>query len=201
VIPRLRRSQAPRASDAALLADVAAGSPEALGELYSRYARDVWRVVRRSPVDGADVEDIVHATFLGLPRIAPSYDGRSSCRSWLCGIGVHLAMRHRRGVRRLRSALEAFAHTVVGRASSDPERRASGNEALAAAHRTLARLSEQKRAVFVLVEIDGLSAEQVSRALEVPVATVRTRLFHARRALRTALQEGGDAMVRRSPAR
>jgi RNA polymerase sigma-70 factor (ECF subfamily) len=176
-------------ADAILLAEVAAGSLSALGELYDRYARDVWRAVRRSLADGADVEDIVHATFLGLPRIAPSYDGRTSCRNWLCGIGVHLAMRHRRGVGRLRSVLEGFAHTVVGRSTSDPERRASGNEDLAALDRALARLSEKKRAVFVLVEIEGLSAEEASRALEVPVATVRTRLFHARRELQAALQE------------
>jgi RNA polymerase sigma-70 factor (ECF subfamily) len=137
------------------------------------------------------VEDVVHATFLGVPRIAASYDGRTSCRNWLCGVAVHLAMRHRRGAGRFRRMLEAFAQTVVSRPSTDPERRASGNEELAVLDRALARLSEKKRAVFVLVEIEGLSADEAAKALEIPVATVRTRLFHARRELQGALQQGG----------
>jgi RNA polymerase sigma-70 factor (ECF subfamily) len=190
--PRGRRSPAKQATDAELLTDVATGSLGALGDLYDRYARDVWRAVRRSLPDGTDVEDVVHATFLGLPQIAPSYDGRTSCRNWLCGIGVHLAMRHRRGAGRFRRMLDAFAHTLVGRSTTDPERRASGNEDLAALRRALARLSEKKRAVFVLVEIEGLSAEEASRALEIPIATVRTRLFHARRELQAALREVGE---------
>ncbi|MGD0528577.1 MAG: sigma-70 family RNA polymerase sigma factor [Polyangiaceae bacterium] len=179
------------ATDAELLAEVAGGHLGALGELYDRYARDVWRTVRRSLPDGADVDDVVHATFLNLPRIAASYDGRASCRNWLCGIGVRLAMRHRRGAGRLQRMLLSFAQTLVGRGVADPERRASDNQELAVLERALARLSEKKRAVFVLVELEGLSAAEAALALEIPAVTARTRLFHARRELQQALQRGG----------
>ena len=188
-----RPSAGPEVSDADLLAGIAAGDLAPLGELYDRYARDVWRAARRSVSDPADAEDAVHATFLGLPRIAASYDGRASCRGWLCGIAVRLAMRHRRGAGRFSRMLGAFAHTSKGggHPASDPERQASSNEELAALDRALGALSAKKRAVFVLVEIEGLSAEEASRALEIPAATARTRLFHARRELQEALRKRG----------
>jgi RNA polymerase sigma-70 factor (ECF subfamily) len=188
---RPRTSPQDTVDDRELLARVAAGSLEALGDLYDRYALDVWRAVRRALVDPGDVEDVVHATFLGLPRIAPSYDGRPVCRHWLCGIAVRLALRHRRGAGRFRRMLGMLANTPVGGVPADPEQRASGHEELAILERALGRLSEKKRAVFVLVEIEGLSAEEAAGALEIPVATVRTRLFHARQELRGALERGG----------
>ncbi|HEX3344124.1 MAG TPA: RNA polymerase sigma factor [Polyangiaceae bacterium] len=183
------RPRAVDTSDAELLASVAGGHLGALGELYDRYARDVWRAVRRTLPSGADVDDVVHATFLNLPRIAPSFDGRASCRNWLCGIGVRLAVRHLRGAGRLRRMLGSFAHTLTGPRTSDPEQRASHNQALVALDRALARLSEKKRAVFVLVELEGLSAAEAAAALEIPAVTARTRLFHARRELQAALGE------------
>jgi RNA polymerase sigma-70 factor (ECF subfamily) len=180
-----------RAGDAELLKGVADGDLGALGEIYDRYSRDVWRAVRRSLGDSADVEDVVHQVFLKLPQIAPSYDGRDSCRGWLCGIAVHLAMRHRRGAGRFRRMLASFTHAFTGHSPLDPERLAGGQEEVAVLERALATLSDKKRAVFLLVELEGLTAEEAGRALEIPAATVRTRLFHARRELLEALQRGG----------
>ena len=178
-------------SDPDLLLGIAAGDLGALGQLYDRYARDVWRAVRRSLGDGADVEDIVHATFVALPGIAASYDGRASCRNWLCGVGVHLALRQRRGRGRFRRMLGAFAQTVSRRSTRHPEREASCNEALLYLERALAELSDKKRAVFMLIELEGLSTEEAAKVLEIPAATVRTRLFHARRQLHAALEREG----------
>lgn len=173
--------------DAELLARVASGDLAALGEIYDRYARDAWRAARRSLGDDADVDDVLHSMFLQLPRIAPSYDGRASCRGWLCGIAVRLAMRHRRGLGRFRRMLASLADTVPRQSSRDPERDASSDQELALLERALSRLSDKKRAAFVLVELEGLSAEEAARSLDVPAATVRTRLFHARQELQAAL--------------
>jgi RNA polymerase sigma-70 factor, ECF subfamily len=181
-------STASRAGDAELLKAVADGDLGALGELYDRYARDVWRAVRRALGTTVDVEDVVHAMFLKLPQIAPSYDGRASCRGWLCGIGVHMAMRHRRGAGRFGRMLASFAQSLVGRSAPDPERLAGSQEELAVLERALASLSDKKRAVFLLVELEGLTAEEAGRALGIPAATVRTRLFHARRELHEELE-------------
>ncbi len=177
--------------DAALLRGIASGDLEALGHLYDRYARDVWRAVRRSLYEGADVDDIVHGLFLALPRLAKSYDGRASCRHWLCGIAVHFALRHRRGRGRFLRMVGSFAHTVSDLWMRNPEREAASQEELSRLQRALDRLSDKKRAVFVLVELEGLSAEETARALDIPTATVRTRLFHARRELQAAMDWQG----------
>jgi RNA polymerase sigma-70 factor (ECF subfamily) len=188
---RARSTGSATLGDAELLTAISSGDVTALGELYDRYARDVWLAVRRTMVDASAVEDVTHATFLGLPRIAASYDGRASCRNWLCGVAVRLAMRHRRGAGRFRRMLNAFAGSVSHVGGSDPERQTSEREELVALERALAALSEKKRAVFVLVELEGLSAEEAARALEIPAATVRTRLFKARRELQEALKREG----------
>jgi RNA polymerase sigma-70 factor (ECF subfamily) len=177
------------APDADLLRALAEGNLRALGDLYDRYARDVWRAARRVSADGNDVDDVVHAVFIKLPAIAASYDGRASCRAWLCGIAVRFALRHQRGTRRFRRMLASLSQVVTGRARSDPEREAGSGEELGRFERALARLSEKKRAAFVLVELEGLSAEEAGRALDVPAATVRTRLFHARRELHEAMRD------------
>jgi RNA polymerase sigma-70 factor (ECF subfamily) len=182
----LRRS--PARGDAELLELVAHNDVEALGEIYDRYARDVWRAVRRTLGATTNVDDLVHAVFIKLPQIARSYDGRPSCQAWLCGIGVRLALRHRRSAGRLRKVMEAFAQMVGGTAHGDPERRVSANQELSAFERALERLSPKKRAVFVLVEFEGLTTDEAAKALEIPPATVRTRLFHARRELHERLQ-------------
>jgi RNA polymerase sigma-70 factor (ECF subfamily) len=188
---RIVRSTAEGPGDADLLRDVADGDLRALGTLYDRYANDMWRVARRTLGDAADADDVVHATFLNLPRIAPSYDGRSSCRNWLRGITARLAVRHIRGARRFRRALESLERAITTRSSAaHPEREASDNEQLRRLQEALDRLGPKKRAAFVLVELEGLTTEEAARALEVPAATVRTRLFNARRELKAAL--GGD---------
>src|SRR5262249_31053132 len=139
--PRVAGRASSRASDAQLLQSVAAGDLGALGELYDRYARHVWTAARRS-LDGVDAEDVVHQLLVELPDLAPSYDGRASCRGWLCGIAVRLAMRRRRGTGRFRRMLGSFAHTLVGRSTRDPERAAMGSQEMSALERALAALSE-----------------------------------------------------------
>jgi RNA polymerase sigma-70 factor (ECF subfamily) len=182
-------------SDPELIRGVADGDLACLGELYDRHAHGVWRAVSRTLANSADVEDVVHATFLNLPRIAPGYDGRAECAGWLYGIAVRLSLRHSRGAERFRRMLTslAHAHVATSRSRSDPERDASDQEEITLFERALARLSVKKRAVFVLVELEGLTSDEASEALEIPAATVRTRLLHARRELDAALHRGGKS--------
>jgi RNA polymerase sigma-70 factor, ECF subfamily len=189
--PRPRPRDRSARGDPELLRGVAEGDLTCLGELYDRHSRGVWRAVSRALPGSADVEDVVHATFLNLPRIAPSYDGRPECGGWLCGIAVRLALRHSRGAGRFRRMLDSFSHAVTARSPRDPERSASEHEEVAIFEQALAGLSAKKRAVFVLVELEGLTSEEAARALEAPAATVRTRLLHARRELQAALNRGG----------
>jgi RNA polymerase sigma-70 factor (ECF subfamily) len=176
----------PRRDDV-LLRAIADGDLSALGELYDRHASAMWRVVERTLGSRADAGDIVHSVFLKLPQIARSYDGRLDARAWLIGISVRVALRHRRSVGR-------FLHMLSGLSQVSAERRTTSPEVLAGDRQDLKRfevafqkLSPKKRAVFDLVEIEGLTTDEVSRALGIPPATVRTRLHHARIELHEAV--------------
>jgi RNA polymerase sigma-70 factor, ECF subfamily len=188
-LPRLGGSLA--RTDPELLRGIARNDLGCLGELYDRHARGVWRAVRRTLGDNGDVEDVVHATFLNLPRIASSYDGRAECAGWLYGVAVRLSLRHMRGAGRLRKMLASFAQGVNVRSPNDPERSASHREEVAIFERALARLSMKKRAVYVLVELEELTSEEAALSLGIPAGTVRTRLLHARRELHDALEREG----------
>lgn len=188
--PQARR--APR-SDDALLRRIAQGDLEALGELYNRHASSMWRAVARVLGSRTDARDIVHNVFLKLPKIAALYDGRADAHGWLIGIAVRTSLRHRRGTGRFLRMLTSLAQSTVAARTNSPEEVAAGRQALNRFETTFGRLSPKKRAVFVLVEIEGLTAEEASQALQVPAATVRTRLHHARRELHDAMRRQGDA--------
>jgi len=190
-LPLSRRPPAESVDDATLLAAIAKDDLGALGHLYDRHARAVWRVVHRVTSGAADVDDIVHTTFLKVPELAASFDGRPSARSWLIGIAVRFALRHMRGRGRFTRMLARFAHVTRGVDALDPEVQANGRAALAALERSLATLAPAKRVVFVMIEMEGLAHDEVARVLGVPVATVRTRLFHAKRELASAVALAG----------
>jgi RNA polymerase sigma-70 factor (ECF subfamily) len=174
-------------SDAALLTDIAQGDLGALGVLYDRHARAVWRSVHRVTSGTGDVDDLVHATFLMVPKLAAAFDGRPSARSWLVGIATRVALRRSRTLGRFARMLARFVHVTRNADTVDPEAHAAGRERLATLERAVAKLSPAKRTVFVLIEMEGLTSEEVAEALGIPVPTVRTRLFHAKSALRAAL--------------
>jgi RNA polymerase sigma-70 factor (ECF subfamily) len=173
--------------DDQLMREIRGGDPGALGELYDRYARSVWRAVHRVLGSGADADDVVQAVFLNLPEIARTYDGRACAGPWLVGIGARVALRHRRSGARFVRMLASFAQTLSVKSPRDPEAESSGRQDVRVFEAALARLAPKKRAVFTLIELEGLTTEEVAQALEIPAATVRTRLHHARLELQTAI--------------
>jgi RNA polymerase sigma-70 factor (ECF subfamily) len=153
-------------------------------------------------VNPADVDDLVQATFLELPKTAHAFDGRDSCAAWLCGIAVRLASRKRRSIGRLLRAWTSFATSAATTTVLNPESEAAHRQELAVFSRALEKLSQKKReafvmieleerAAFVMIELEGLSAEEVSREIGMNPSTVRTRLHHARQELRAAMQREG----------
>jgi RNA polymerase sigma-70 factor (ECF subfamily) len=184
----MRTARSVARPDEELLRAVHAGDLGALGELYDRHARSMWRAVQRTLGRDADVDDVIHAVFLKLPSLAGSYDGRANAGPWLIGIAVRMALRHRRGVGRFFKMLASFAETISKRGQADPEQQSSQREELRAFQIALDALAPKKRAVFTLIELEGLTTEQVAVALEIPAATVRTRLHHARLELDKALE-------------
>jgi RNA polymerase sigma-70 factor (ECF subfamily) len=174
------------ASDPELIRQLAAGQVGALGELYDRHRAPLRSFIGRATGDAHDVDDLVHATFLAAAQSAQRYDGRASCRPWLMGIAAQLLRRRRRAFGRFVAVLSALQGTA--QRTSDPR---PTLQARSDVERALAGLSEAKRITLLLAEVEGLSCEEIARALEIPVGTVWTRLHAARRELRRAVDVEG----------
>ncbi len=159
------------------------GSWDAFARLYREHYEFVWRCALRMGVEAGDVGDVVQETFMVALRrfedFDPELDGRAS--SWLYSILRNVIRNHARGERRRQARLEAFA--TQPRFGSRPPR---GNAAASLGARLLGEfldeLDEDKRAVFVLAELEGLSGPEIAEALEINVNTAQARLRAARQA-------------------
>ena len=173
--------------DGALLASIAAGDLSSLGVLFDRHAVDVRRFLGRLGVAEGDVDDLVQATFLTVLDAAATFRGSGSARAWLFGLAANLVRRHRRSLSRMAARIAAWAREPRPDKVPPPSDSVEASDGAARAIRALARLTPRKREVFILVVMEGLSAEAAASALGIPIGTVWTRLHHARRELRACL--------------
>ena len=150
-----------------------------------RLFRAAWSILK----DRGEAEDAVQSAYLKAFASLDQFEGRSALSTWLTRIVIHEALARVRVLNRRRSRLEA-----EGIAMLDDHRKIVGpDETLARSQlrelleSAIAALPETFRTVFVLREVEGLTVEETSQALDIPVATVKTRLFRARRKLKDAL--------------
>jgi DNA-directed RNA polymerase specialized sigma24 family protein len=166
------RAPSPHAegADRDLMRQLAAGNLSALGVLHDRYYAAVLGVVVHAGVERGDADDVAQEVFLKLLALAVRFDGRDVAR-WLRVLGELVA---------------AAAHPTT----ADPERSALDAEEARAFERRVARLPARMQAAFILVEVQGLTGEEAATALGIPVATVWTRLHHARKKMMTGIAGG-----------
>jgi RNA polymerase sigma factor (sigma-70 family) len=172
-------------TDGEILAAIANGNLEALGQLFDRHAHGVRSFLGRMGVVASDADDLVQATFLEVVR----FDPRLPARNWLLGIANAMLRRHRRSLRRAAVRIVVAAGLAPATLPPTPAELFDGDETTRRLDRAFARLSPKKREAFVLVTLEGLSGDEAAEALGVPVNTVWTRLHHARSELRAALAE------------
>lgn len=177
------------ASDQDLILWIANGNLEALGGLFDRYEADIRRFIGRLGVCVGDIDDLVQTTFLEVIRASARFDATLPAKSWLFGLAVVLVRRHRRSLSRAAARLLLRAGWPRPEDPQTPAAAFDADQDLQRLEAAFARLSSKKREVFTLVTLEGLSGEEVARTLGIPVATVRTRLHHARQELRASLAE------------
>ncbi len=174
------------APDSTLITRMLDGDLSALGPLHERYFALVVRVAGYTGLDRHDAEDVAQDVFLKLPELAPRYDGHESARSWVLGVAWRMASDQRRSVLRRHRAMTELLAEGHHKTASNPEEQADSNERSAALLGEIDRLPERMKSVFVLVAVRGLSGGEAASALDIPVATVWTRLHYARRKLLAA---------------
>jgi RNA polymerase sigma-70 factor (ECF subfamily) len=149
--------------------------------LYDEHAPSLHRTLRRLAAPGIDATDLLHDVFVVALRKPEALLAAGSPRAWLFGTAVKVASDSRRRARFRRF----FTLDWAAETPSDvtPLDSAEQRERLTHVQRALERLSDPKRDVLVLYELEGLSGQEIAAALGCPLKTVWTRLHHARREL------------------
>jgi RNA polymerase sigma-70 factor (ECF subfamily) len=172
-------------SEAELAALAHAGDREAFGDLVGRYAVQARRLARTILNDPDDADDAAQDGFLSAWRHLGRYDPGRPFGPWLLRIVANAAAdrRRRRRVRQTEELSPVTASRDPGPAT-DTDRSALRTAFVAA----LAELPERQRTAIVLFDVEGYSHAEIAGVLGVPEGTVRSDVFHARRALRGPLE-------------
>lgn len=174
-----------RGGHEAAMAQVATAPPAELVGLYRDHFQFVWRSARRLGVPPASVDDVVQDVFLVVARRLAEFRGEAAVKTWLFAITLRVVREHRRTTFRHLRRVEAMAGSAPP-ATSDPAARSDAQRLLL---RLLDRLDDDRRSVYVLAELEGLTAQEIADGLRLNVNTVYSRLRAARAQLERALTE------------
>lgn len=163
-------------------------------EVYEQHYRFVWRVLRALGLPPATVEDAAQDVFVIVHRRLPEFEGRSSVRTWLFRIASWVATHERRRART--KPVHELIDDDVRDGRPGPFEMTARTQALRAIERILSRMSEEKRIVFVLMDIEEMRAHEVADVLAINVNTVYSRLRLAREQFRRLLDESSASHER-----
>jgi RNA polymerase sigma-70 factor, ECF subfamily len=136
------------------------------------------------------MDDAVQDVFLVVHRKLAGFEGRSSLKSWLFGVALRVARDYRRARERKGRALGSEAAgdpDLLADVGPGPQERAERADSIRLLERLLAEIDEDKREVFMLAELEQMSAPEIAAALGLPTTTVYFRLRAARMAFEQAL--------------
>jgi RNA polymerase sigma-70 factor (ECF subfamily) len=156
-------------------------------EIYEENFAFVWRNLRRLGVPEGAMDDAAQDVFVVVHRRLADFEGRSSLRTWLFGIVLRVARDHRRSAARFAATAEAAAERQA--LAPTPAELVADKQALEILERILDGLDDEKRAVFVQVELEQMSVSDVAAAQGLNVNTAHARL-------RAAREEFARAVVR-----
>ena len=155
------------------------------GRKYREQVAFVWRSLRRMGTPDSMLEDATQDVFLVAARRLDEFEGRSSIKTWLFGIAMRVVKTQRRTQWRHERKLQALTHAVEPQ-GADPIAQRDAQRTLL---HLLEQLDDDRKAVYVLAELEGLTAVEIAEGLGLNVNTVYTRLRAARLALREAAEQ------------
>ena len=180
-------------SDAPLVARAVAGDHKAFELLVIKYQRRVQRLIGRMVRDVDLVEDISQETFIRAYRALAQFRGEAQFYTWLYRIAVNTAKKALMDLKRNPTVSEnsfksddddetSFLENELT-SSETPDAVLASKEIAQIINAALEALPEELRQAITLREIEGLSYEEISEAMNCPIGTVRSRIFRAREAI------------------
>jgi len=174
-------SAAAAASDEILLSRIARGDAVAMRALVARHQTRVYRWILRFVRDAALAEDVLNEVFLDVWRQAASFAGRSSVATWVLAIARFKALTVER--KRIDVQLDEDGAASIPDPADNAEKVLEREDERNLLRAGLAALSREHREVLDLVYYHGKSIKDVAEVIGIPEATVKTRMFYARKKL------------------
>lgn len=177
-------------SDANLVARALEGDLPSFERLVSRYQNKIMGYSARMLSDHHEAEDVAQEVFIKAFRSLDSFRGESSFSTWLYRIATNLCIDRLR--KKKRSPQQAYSldepidkeEDKGGREvpdySGEPTRAIEREELRRRVREVMAEMPEKLRAVLIMCDMQGMAYEDIAKALDCPIGTVKSRLFHAR---------------------
>ena len=180
-VPAVAATPRDAASDATLVNRIAAGDKLAMQSLFARHRTPVYRWLLRFVGNETIAEDLLSEVFLDVWRQADRFEGRSSVSTWLMSIARFKALSVRR--RRTEAELDEKIETTVADTANDLEAALQKKNRGELLRQALTRLSLEHREIIDLIYYHEKSIDECAQILGIPAATVKTRMFYARKKL------------------
>ncbi len=170
--------------DAPLVKQAQQGDSQALGELFSRHAPMVRRLLAGLVGVEADLDDLVQDVFLQVHRSIHGFRGDSRFSTWLHQLTVYAGYNYLRKPRKRYIPVDpSTLSTTVDNRCSNAHDRLLGRETLRRLYDVLDKIKPKKRMAFMLYAVHGMSASEVAEQVGATVPTVKSRIWFARREL------------------
>jgi RNA polymerase sigma-70 factor (ECF subfamily) len=176
-------------SDEMLLQSIATGEKAAMHVLYARHNVRVYRFILRIVGDASTAEDLVSQVFLDVWRTAAQFEGRSQVSTWMLAIARFKALTALRN--RRHEDIEQDEVMQIADTNETPEAAMDRNQTGSTLRKAIAQLSPAHREIIDLVYYHEKSVEEVGQIIGIPQATVKTRMFYARKHLARLLKQAG----------
>jgi RNA polymerase sigma-70 factor (ECF subfamily) len=176
-------------SDEVLIGRIANGDRLAMQVLFARHHVRVFRFVLRLVRNEATAEDLISEVFLDVWRQAGKFEGRSAVSTWLLSIARFKALSVLR--RKPESELDEETAEAIEDTSDTPDVTLEKKQKADIIRKCLSGLSNEHREIVDLVYYHEKSVEEVAEIVGIPEATVKTRMFYARKKLAELLKAQG----------
>ena len=174
--------------DVELAQRITRGERRAFEEFVDTYGARVHRLVRRYVENPADGEDVTQEIFCDLHRSIGNFRGEAALSTWIYRVALNHCWKYRQKQRPdTVSYDEQFAEAADDDWRMDPAATVAKSELAEQVHAALGELSTSHHDVVVLCEIQGMTYQECANTLQIPIGTVKSRLFHAFRRLRGLL--------------